>query len=204
MPWYCSVMKSPYAGKKESDWSAITQRLIDDHPLPVDTLRNTVLAAWDSIFRSRIGDFTIGTDIKPQPQTMGFLLHEIIGLELQRQFPEQWKRETDASDKDVQCLTDDRYSLEIKTSSNPNAIFGNRSYAQASKASKKGKFGYYLAINFEKFSDTDTPKVLKIRFGWLDHTDWIGQKAQTGQQSRLSPAVQKYKLLQIYPADNDG
>jgi len=42
-----------------------------------------------------------------------------------------------------------------------------------------------------------SPRILNIRFGWLDHEDWMGQKAASGQQSRLSSDVEKLKLLQI-------
>lgn len=63
---------------------------------------------------------------------------------------------------------------------------------------KKGKSGYYLAVNFEKFSNTTNPQIKLIRFGWIDSGDWIGQKAATGQQSRLSSDVENYKLLQLY------
>lgn len=51
----------------------------------------------------------------------------------------------------------------------------------------------------KKFSaDVKKPNILLVRFGWLDSTDWIGQKAETGQQSRLSPDVESYKLIEIY------
>jgi hypothetical protein len=37
-----------------------------------------------------------------------------------------------------------------------------------------------------------------IRFGFLEHTDWIGQASQTGQQARLSTESYKYKLKVLY------
>lgn len=59
--------------------------------------------------------------------------------------------------------------------------------------------GYYLAVNFEKFSATvKSPQVGLIRFGWLDSDDWIGQKAATGQQSRLPVEVENFKLLKLH------
>ena len=107
-------------------------------------------------------------------------------------------KEKSASDKDLIYMTDDSFSIEIKTSSNPQSIFGNRSYAQKAMKDKKSKSGYYLAINFEKFTPQNTkPKILKIRFGWLDHEDWMGQKSATGQQSRLSRDVETLKLIEL-------
>ena len=64
---------------------------------------------------------------------------------------------------------------------------------------KKSKSGYYLAINFEKFEETEElPQIRLIRFGWLDHTDWIGQSAASGQQARLPKEVENGKLVVIY------
>jgi len=196
------IMESPYKKKKVNQWLKITQKLTDQHPLKMDEIVEVVLSSWDQLFRSKIGikPFFIGKDIFPKPQIMGFLLHELIPLELTRRYPDKWQKEVLASDKDIIYLSDKKYSIEIKTSSNPRNIYGNRSYAQKGKSNKKLKDGYYLAINFQKFGkDLDSrPEIVKIRFGWLDHTDWLGQKAATGQQARLSPAVEQFKLLDLY------
>ena len=65
---------------------------------------------------------------------------------------------------------------------------------------KKTKSGYYLAVNFQPVKrDVPDPQVRKIRFGWLDHTDWIGQKSPTGQQARLDPNTREAKLIPLYP-----
>ncbi|HGG7675208.1 TPA: ScaI family restriction endonuclease, partial [Neisseria meningitidis] len=64
----------------------------------------------------------------------------------------------------------------------------------------KSKNGYYLTINFEKFMPDLKlrPEIKIIRFGWLDHTDWIAQTAATGQQARLSPEAYRSKLKILY------
>ncbi len=194
-------MPSPYSGKKSSLWLEITNHLVDDHPLELSEIAEVVLLSWDSIFASKMGTrgFHIGKEIFPKPQIMGFFLHELIPLELAGRYPKEWRGEKSASDKDIVYIPDDSYSIEVKTSSNPNHIYGNRSYAQATTKGKKSKSGYYLAVNFEKFSDTNPhPCVRLVRFGWLDSTDWVGQKAATGQQARLPPDVEKNKLLELY------
>lgn len=194
-------MASPYKGLPPAKWLEVTQRLVNEHPLKAAEIAEVVLVAWTSIFASRMGTrgFHIGKDIFPKPQIMGFLLHELIPLELASRHPKHWRGEKSASDKDIVYIPDDHFSIEVKTSSNPNHIFGNRSYAQATTADKKAKSGYYIAVNFEKFSAVGKrPKILLVRFGWLDSSDWIGQKAATGQQSRLPPEVESYKLLEIY------
>jgi hypothetical protein len=114
-------------------------------------------------------------------------------------YPEQWRRDEAGIDKDLVFLEDPSYSVEIKTSSSAGNIYGNRSYAQESEAGRKDKSGYYLAVNFQKCDQGNpTPAITGIRFGWLDHSDWMGQKAATGQQARLASAVEATKLLKIY------
>ncbi len=194
-------MASPYKGLRPEKWLDITRQLVKAHPLKATEVVEVVLATWDSIFDSRMGTgaFHIGKDIFPKPQIMGFFLHELIPLELATRYPKSWRGERTSGDKDIVYIPDDQYSIEVKTSSNPRHIFGNRSYAQEATKNKKVKSGYYLAVNFEKFSDdSKRPNILLVRFGWLDATDWIGQKAATGQQSRLPPDVENYKLLELY------
>lgn len=194
-------MKSPYKGIALAKWSDVTQNLIRIHPLALEEIVDVVLSSWDSIFKSRMGSkgFKIGVDIFPKPQIMGFFLHELIPLELAARYPGLWRTEISSSDKDIVYVLDDRYSIELKTSSNPRHIYGNRSYAQDSMKGKKAKSGYYLAVNFEKFTDKkNQPRITMIRFGWIDASDWIGQKAATGQQSRLASEVESSKLIELY------
>ncbi|OIP93214.1 MAG: restriction endonuclease [Syntrophaceae bacterium CG2_30_49_12] len=195
-------MPSPYRGLKPNRWLEITKKLLDNHPLAQDEIVDVVLSVWKSIFDSKMGTkgFRIGKDIFPKPQIMGFFLHELIPLELAARYPNKWRGEKNTSDKDIVYIPDDRYSIEVKTSSDPNHIYGNRSYAQATPSKgKKAKSGYYLAVNFEKFSKTiKYPHIRLIRFGWLDSEDWMGQKAPTGQQSRLPTEVENNKLLELY------
>ena len=159
------------------------------------------LKAWSDIFASAIGSkpFAIGTHMFPSPQIMAFFLRELIPLELQERYPGTWRGDAAANEKDLVYLPDDLYSVEIKASSSPKSIFGNRSYAQRGTAQKKSKAGYYLAINFEKFAlGRARPEITRIRFGWLDHEDWLGQIAATGQQARLDKEADRYKLLVLY------
>lgn len=194
---------SPYEGKSTADWEEITLELVDNHPLDMEHLKQVVLMSWEQILLTKIGPFQIGVDIFPSPQILGNFLHELIPLNLANQEPELWRREQETSDKDLVYIPDDGYSVEIKTSSNKDKIFGNRSFAQKSTAAKKSKSGYYLAVNFEKFqkgasSRSPKPKILKIRFGWIDEEDWHGQTAATGQAASLAPEVYAYKFIELY------
>ncbi|MFO0408550.1 MAG: ScaI family restriction endonuclease, partial [Dolichospermum sp.] len=129
-------------------------------------------------------------------------------LELSGKYPQLWRREKDTTEKDLVYIPNDNFSIEIKTSSSPRNIFGNRSYAQKSTTgkTKKSKSGYYLVINFEKIEKKRqqidnlslvNPKIKLVRFGWIDEEDWQGQESETGQQSSISPDVKKFKLIQL-------
>ncbi|NAS97442.1 ScaI family restriction endonuclease [Pseudomonas syringae pv. actinidifoliorum] len=195
-------MTTPYKDRPVEEWTAITEELIAAHPLTEEQIVQYCLTAWDDIYHSKIGrkNFKIGEDIFVRPQIIGALLHELIPAEIMANNPNLWQREQKVGDKDVVYLPNDFYSFELKTSSSSMNIYGNRSYAQAPKANKKSKDGYYLTINFEqiKVRSEILPAITVIRFGWLDHTDWIGQTADTGQQARLGPETYKYKFKTLY------
>jgi hypothetical protein len=192
-------VKSPYHGLRVNAWEKRTRELILDHPLDTAEIYEVVLKVWNDIFNSGIGSkpFKIGQDLFPRPQIMAYFLHELIPLEFARRYPGIWRREETADEKDLVYITDPKYSIEIKTSSSAKSIFGNRSYAQKAENPKKSKSGYHLAINFQKFGSSQKPQIVAVRFGWLDHFDWIGQAAATGQQARLDPGVERYKLLKL-------
>lgn len=192
------MVTSPYENVPEGDWPAVTERLIAEHPLSTDDIVSAVNAAWSAIFESNLGNFRIGKEIQPKPQIMGFLLHELIPLELAAKFPGVWRGEVSKTDKDLVYIPEDRFSIEMKTSSHKSQVFGNRSYAQPQVGAGKSKDGYYLTVNFAKFSGENAPLLSLVRFGWLDHSDWIAQTSATGQQARVRPASDLVKLKRIY------
>jgi hypothetical protein len=195
-------MMFPYSGIPKKKWVEKTKELVAAHPLKGEEIVEVVLHCWEAIFKSKIGPhgFRIGTDLFPKPQIMGFFLHELIPLEFTVCYPGKWRGEQTARDKDLVYLPDPQFSVEIKTSSHKTQIFGNRSYAQKPSSAKKNKSGYYLAINFEKFGKNKPlrPRITRIRFGWLDHTDWIGQVSATGQQAHLGPDTEAKKLITLH------
>lgn len=195
---------SPYEGLPVYQWKSKTEELIDQYPLDMDTMVEAVLEAWEGIFKTKIaGELQIGVDIFPTPQILGNYLHELIPVVLEKKFPGQWSRDIEKNDKDLIYLPDRRFSAEIKTSSNPNNIYGNASYGQedSSDSSNKSKDGYYLAVNFEKLipgAPSFHPKIRKVRFGWLDHTDWHSQPASSGQAATIPVEVRDNKLKILY------
>ena len=201
-------MNSPYQGKEIEEWQAVTDDLIANHPLSQQEIVEVVLKSWEDIFNSKIGSFNIGTEIFPTPQIMSFFLHELVAHYLSLRHKEIYKVGTLKNEKDIHHLTNQTLSVEIKASSHENQVFGNRSYAYAQADSgreQKDKNGYYITINFEKFpkDKTNKPEILIIRFGYLEHTDWVAQKSETGQKARLKPDVYKHKLKILYRKEGD-
>lgn len=193
-------MTSPYFNSSIAEWPNITNSLLQQHPLNTTELVEIVLLSWDKIFRTKIGEeLQIGVDVFPSPQILGNYLHLLIAAELEKRYPQLWRREWDKNDKDVVCLQDDRFSFEIKTSSQ-NRIFGNRSYGQAENASGKSKSGFYAAVLFDKCDPAHPhPSIKRIKFGWIDHTDWKAQAAATGQNSTLDTNAWNLKLRDLFP-----
>jgi hypothetical protein len=196
-------MASPYAKRKVADWPKVTKRLIDRHPLPRSEIVATVLEAWDLIFTQSTvgGHLRLGADLFPRPQILGEFLHELVPYLLEVQYPGIWRRDQAAHEKDLVYIPDGAFSVEMKTSSSRRGAYGNRSFSQPSesKSAKKEKSGYYLIINFPPVHTLKRVEPISlIRFGWLDHEDWTGQKAPSGQQASLSPDVLLGKLEALY------
>lgn len=195
---------SPYEGINKDMWKEKTEELIKNHPLNTEDIVNSVLTAWEGILKTKIADeLQIGVDIFPSPQILGNYLHELIPVILAKKYPKNWRKEYHKEDKDLVYIPNENYSVEIKTSSNANNIYGNRSYGQehSVKNSGKSKAGYYICVNFEKFDSKhpeNVPSIKKIRFGWIDHTDWKAQAAETGQQSSLDKFARDNKLKLLY------
>jgi hypothetical protein len=191
--------KSPYDGHPVEDWKAITEDLVKAHPMFGDEIRTMVTAAWNDIFESKIGsrELKIGVDIFPSGQLMGSWLHELVPREFAEAYPTLWRPEKAVTDKDLVFIPDDKFSIEIKTSSSPSDIPGNKSFAQTATTAKKLKDGYYIVVNYEKFEPGKMPGLKKIRFGWLDHSDWQGQSGEGGQGGNVKAIAKKHKLIDL-------
>lgn len=193
---------SPYADKEVSEWKAITQALVAQHPLKLDELLEVTLQAWELVWDTRIGSGETAIrleDIDVPATVVGYFLEKLIAKELERRYPNAWRGGLAKTEKDLVYIIEPDYSIEVKTSGQLGTkIFGNRSYSKGAgegeAASKPEKSGYYLAVNFHEKT------LLLVRFGWIDWSDWAGQKAQSGQAASLGSAVYEHKLV-IMPGD---
>lgn len=191
-------MPSPYAGKPESKWPRITQRLVAAHPLTPELILEASEAAWTTLWRTRIGagKTSVAMGELTVPATViGYFLEVLLARELELRCPGQWRGNRSKEQKDLHYLPDPSLSVEVKTSGQlGDRIYGNRSYGQKSGNEalvKKEKSGYYLTVNFHGKALT------LLRFGWIDAEDWKPQVAPTGQMAGLSDAVYASKLIVI-------
>jgi len=190
-------MKSPYEKMDVRHWRKITEELVRKHPL-TPIIVDLCLKSWQSILNGKINTF-LNLKIREMsisPQATGALLHDVIPEYIAKNI--SGFRKGVGKEKDIVCEADDFFSLELKTSSQ-KSIFGNRSYAVSETG--KSKAGYYLAINFEKIS-SENPRILRIQFGWLDHSDWLGQRSETGQQASLTKDARTNKFVTLYECED--
>ena len=184
---------SPYENVPVEQWHEITRCLVERHPL-TPVIVDLSLKSWQSILHGKINTY-LNMQIKEMsisPQATGALLHDVIPEYISKNI--KGFRKGLGNEKDIVCEYNDFYSLELKTSS-LKSIYGNRSYAKSGGG--KSKDGYYLTINFEKIQRND-PKLLRIQMGWLNHSDWVGQKSETGQQAVLTKEAQGNKFVVLY------
>jgi len=188
---------NPYEGKNFDTWPAITKKLVDAHPL-TPLIADLCLKSWQSLLNGKINTY-LNLQIREMnlsPQATSALLHDVIAEYIEKNV-KGFRRGT-GSEKDIVCDYDDSFSVELKTSSSDRSIFGNRSYAKSD--SGKSKSGYYLAINYDKIA-TINPQIKLIQMGWLDHSDWRGQKSETGQQASLTKEARTSKFVVLYKHD---
>ncbi|WP_107668267.1 ScaI family restriction endonuclease [Cyanothece sp. BG0011] len=193
------MLTSPYSDRPEKEWLHITQQLVDKFPLSKDDLINLVESAWEELFSSSFGNsqLKIGQDIFLPAQATGMILEKLIAVILTNTYSE-WRGGKAKQEKDIICINNDRYSFEIKTSSSKNGLYGNRSTGHRSSDRTKYRTGYYLVINYKLPKEEDLSRQLwKIRFGWIDDEDWLGQNKPTGQQASIGAKLARLKLITL-------
>lgn len=184
---------SPYKDVAVEKWLDITRELVKKHPLSPIVV-DLCLKSWQSILNGKINTY-LNLKIREMnlsPQATGALLHDVIPEYIARNI--SGFRKGLGREKDIVCENDDFFSMELKTSSQ-KSIFGNRSYAKSEAG--KSKDGYYLTVNFEKIS-SENPRLLRIQCGWLEHSDWVAQQSETGQQASLTKSARENKLITLY------
>jgi len=193
------MLLSPYMNHLESEWLEITNKLIEEFPLSSEVLVSIVESAWEDLYNSSFGNsgLKIGQDIFLPAQATGVILEKLIAVHLANQYSE-WRGGKTKQEKDIVYTINDRFSFEIKTSSSKSGLYGNRSTGHRSDNRTKYRTGYYLVINYKLPKEDDLSHQLwKIRFGWIDDEDWIGQKEASGQQASIGKKLAELKLITL-------
>lgn len=191
---------SPYQGTSSSEWLGVTGGLLREFPLTQDQLVNLVLRSWEQIYESSFGSgkLRVGSDIFLPAQATGVILEKLIAVDLGRQ-GDFWRGGAAKHEKDIVCVSDLRYSFEVKTSSTPKGVYGNRSTGHRGQSRRKIRTGFYLVINYKLPKPDDLERFVRlIRFGWIDDDDWVGQAKPTGQQASVSREVLLGKLVTLF------
>jgi hypothetical protein len=190
---------SPYFNLPTTQWADKTQDLIKKHSLSVKDIQDIAISAWDILWQTKIGDGLANITLKELdlPATViGYFFEKLFAYKLNQKYPNNWRGSLSKEDKDIVCIANSDFSIEIKTSGQDGTkIYGNRSYGKASKNQslvKKEKSGYYITVNFYQNILT------LIRFGWIDGDDWIAQGSESGQMAGLKQEVYDNKLFAIY------
>ena len=133
---------------------------IDDHPL-TNKLEQFVVQSWTELLKAKIGNLCLISCL--DMQALGGIFEKILANIIQEQYPGEWRPGNKPHhEKDIVCSTDDRYSIEVKTSTNIGLkVFGNRSYANVSNIATKSRNGFTLTVNV----DLKNSKICLIRFG---------------------------------------
>jgi hypothetical protein len=166
----------------------VTRKLVELHPLSLDEIRDIVLLVWDEISAITIRDLSL---LKiSNPQVLGTLIQRLMGAELAQRYPKKWRSEREKHDKDLVYIPHSAFSIEVKTSTHPREVFGNRSYTHGNGS--KSRQGYFLTINYNEKG------IRLIRFGWLLASEWKSQKSSSGQQARLLSSTYETSFIEVY------
>lgn len=191
---------SPYKDIDEADWLQVTKELVEDFPLQPQQLIDVVEQAWNDIYASSFGDanLMIGESIFLPAQATGVIMEKLIAVRLAQLDP-VWRGGVAKTEKDIVRTDNDDFSFEIKTSSSKSGLYGNRSTGHRSANRTKVRAGYYLVVNYKLPKENDTDRFIqKIRFGWIDDEDWVGQAKPTGQQASIGAKLARLKLLTLH------
>ena len=169
-------------------------------------LISAIQKSWTTLWTTRIGPLPLRV-VQLDAQVVGKIFQELMIYELHSR-DSRW-RAPDAPrhprDKDFVFTPDASQSFELKMcgQSGSRAVFGNRCSAPPHVSlhpEAKSRDGWLLTINYTG------ERLNLVRFGHVLGTDWIGQRAASGNSSRLHADVYASKLAVVrgdYQRDAD-
>src|SRR5712692_9161905 len=112
-------MTSPYSGEPGPSWHHITKRLVENHPLKPEVLREAALLTWTSLWQTTVGSGQASVslaDLRVPSTVVGYFFEILLTRYLQRRVPQTWRGTQSKDEKDLVYLPDPSLSVEIKTS----------------------------------------------------------------------------------------
>jgi hypothetical protein len=197
---------SPYDGVDVDGWTAVTSALLASFPTSGSEIVACVQASWDDLAATQLGrhGLRIGAGWKPSAAVTGELLRTLIASNFARLWPGTWRPAAKTAEKDIVCLTDANFSIDIKTSTDANEFFSEKGYAERRAPSSKygpsganSRSGYYLVVNFDNPQTIADPGIGMIRFGWLAHDDF-GKRGGPGGRDIEEDSSARRKFTQLF------
>ena len=158
-----SPKESPYYGLFSREVGGENPRTLEEYPIAPEDVVQVVLRSWSAIFESTLGDgFRIGVHIFPTPQIMGTLLLTSLSLlEIEAHTEGRWRacalrpRRTSSTSR----MIDSPRRLRL-IRSEPH-LCQSKLRLESDSPGKKGKSGYYIAVNFDKWPVIETRPAAK-------------------------------------------
>ncbi|MBI3462984.1 MAG: ScaI family restriction endonuclease [Planctomycetes bacterium] len=83
----------PY-GADRSKWPRVTQKLIAQHPLKLDTIREVAIQSWDELWQTSVGAGKTSVKLArlEAPATIvGYFFEILFTRAMEQRFPNQWR-----------------------------------------------------------------------------------------------------------------
>lgn len=162
--------------------------------------------AFDEVFQTRVGlSNVLLADVELSGGTRGGIIGGFFEYLFIKNLIDDtsapvspWRFGAQNSEPDLVYQNDTVYSLELKTSSQRNRVWGSPSKVLKSARTTKDGSGFYLVVNY----DLDPrPELNLVRFGWLDDSDWSGNKSVATGSSKVIKEHADLKLVTLYTKD---
>ena len=83
------MTSSPYSGKPESAWLAVTQQLIENHPLKPHVILDAAITAWGTLWQTTVGTGFLAVKLaalRVPATVVGYFFEVLLARELERRW----------------------------------------------------------------------------------------------------------------------
>ncbi len=187
-------LKKPYQDVPTERMRAVATQLVKNHPLRYCVV-DIVLNSWQNILNGNITSKSSSFKIK-QTNVSTNVTEKLIRTVLPENISRYVKgfRAGKQNEHDIVCEVDEFYSVKLLASFEKMLAIKIK---DAKNNVDEIKTGFYLSVNFENIN-SNNPKILRIRFGYLDKTDFVLTRNGDEIKAVLTSEAGLYKLIDIY------